>query len=663
MIPAVLSFGAIATANMSDKPDMTWWRDARFGLFIHWGLYAIPAGKWEDKTHYGEWIRDTARIPIEVYEKLRLQFDPTHFDADEWVSIAKDAGMRYLVITSKHHDGFALFDSKVSDFDVMATPFKRDIMREIADACRRHGIVPGWYYSIMDWNHPDYLPRRAWENRPTEGADFDRYFTFLKNQVAELLQNYGHIGVMWFDGEWENTWLPTYGAQLLAHCRRLSPKTIVNNRVSRERGGMEDVGAREGLGDFGTPEQYIPATGLPGQDWETCMTIGDHWGFNAYETNWKSAETLIRNLIDIVSKGGNYLLNVGPRADGTFPPECVERLREIGKWMKINSESIYGTQPSPFDSLPWGRCTLKAGKNVSALYFHVFDWPETRAISFSGLGNKVLSVRVLGGGALAWKQSGADVIIDLPNKPIHPASTTIEMTIAGQPLVYRAPRIISSGTQFVTLTRVTLDAHGLEIRYTLDGSEPTLSSPKYDGAIEIRHTCDLRAAAFVNSERVSDITKSTFEKVLPVSAIQPDRQLAKGLRLNLYHGDWNQLPKFHTLVPIESRIVPTIGLDLEPPRDYVGCVYEGLLRIDETEMYEFALTSDDGARLTIADRVIVDNDGLHVAETKVGTIPLEKGLHPIRVEWFNKTGAAVLEVKMAVMGNKLAAISSDRFLH
>ena len=187
---------------------MQWWREARFGLFIHWGLYAVPAGEWNGKTIYGEWIRNNAHIPLAVYDKLVDKFNPVKFNADAWVRMAKDAGMKYIVITSKHHDGFALFDSKVSGFDVMATPFKRDILKELAEACRKaDGIRLCFYHSIMDWHHPDYLPRRDWEtDRPAAGANFERYIRYLKAQLKELITSYGPIGVLWFDGEWENTW-------------------------------------------------------------------------------------------------------------------------------------------------------------------------------------------------------------------------------------------------------------------------------------------------------------------------------------------------------------------------------------------------------------------------------------------------------------------------
>jgi len=322
---------------------MQWWREARFGLFIHWGLYAIPAGEWKGKTEYGEWIRSTAEIPLEEYDKFVAQFNPAKFNADEWVRMAKDAGMKYIVITSKHHDGFSLFDSKQTDFDVMATPFQRDILKELSEACRKAGIKMCWYHSIMDWHHPDYLPRREWEkNRMAQGANFDRYVNYMKTQLKELLTNYGEIGVLWFDGEWESTWNSNYGIDLYKYVRSLQSDVIINNRVGAARAGMEGfTKAGEFAGDFGTPEQQIPATGLPGVDWETCMTMNDHWGYNKNNHNWKSTKQLIQMLTDIASKGGNYLLNVGPTSEGLFPQPSIDRLREIGQWMKIYGEAIY----------------------------------------------------------------------------------------------------------------------------------------------------------------------------------------------------------------------------------------------------------------------------------------------------------------------------------
>jgi len=214
MIFIILIFFVCKSPGVKLDKDtrMKWWREAKFGMFIHWGLYAIPAGEWNGQTNHAEWIRTTAQIPIDVYEKFVDKFNPVKFDAIEWVKTAKNAGMKYIVITSKHHDGFCLFDSKYTDFDVMSTPYGKDILKQLAEACHRHGIKICWYYSIMDWHHPDYLPRRGWEkNRNEEGANLERYIDYMKNQLRELVTNYGEIGVLWFDGEWEHTWTHEYG--------------------------------------------------------------------------------------------------------------------------------------------------------------------------------------------------------------------------------------------------------------------------------------------------------------------------------------------------------------------------------------------------------------------------------------------------------------------
>jgi len=419
---------------------MKWFREARFGMFIHWGLYSIPAGEWNGKTGYAEWIRNEAQIPIEQYDQFVKKFNPTKFNADQWVTLAKDAGCKYIVLTSKHHDGFCLFDSKYTDYDVMSTPFKRDILKELSDACRRQGVTPCWYHSIMDWHDPDYLPRRDWEKRSAEGADMDRYVAHLKNQLREITTNYGKIGILWFDGEWEKTWTHERGVDLFDYVRSLDPDIIVNNRVDVGREGAMDGMTREGrgyVGDYGTPEQEIPATGLSGVDWETCMTMNDHWGYNSHDQHWKSNEDLIRKLIDIASKGGNFLLNVGPTAEGLIPEPSVERLKAIGKWMSVNGESIHGTTASPFKKLAWGRCTQKAlpdGK--TRLYLHVFDWPKDGQLAVPGLKNKVAQCYLLHDvhqTEMLFKSTAEGVALGLPTNAVDPIATVVVVDIEGKP--------------------------------------------------------------------------------------------------------------------------------------------------------------------------------------------------------------------------------------
>jgi len=374
------AFGPGEKKPLTKDKRMEWWRDARFGLFVHWGLYAVPAGTYKGKRidGIGEWIQHRAQIPVSEYEKFADAFNPLGFDADEWVRLVKKAGMKYIVITSKHHDGFCLWDSAVTEWDIMdATPFKRDILAELAKACKKHKIKLCFYHSIMDWHHPDaqapFYPN--YNDGSRSNPNFDRYVeTYMKPQLAELLEKYGPLGVLWFDGEWIKDWTEPQGKALYAWLREIQPDLIINNRVGKGRKGMEGLNKSDDdyAGDFGTPEQQIPATGLPGVDWETCMTMNDTWGFKAYDDNWKSSEDLIQKLADIASKGGNFLLNVGPTPEGLIPRPSVQRLEAMGEWMAVNSESIQGTTASPIGLPEWGRCTAKDNK----LYLHVFDWPS-----------------------------------------------------------------------------------------------------------------------------------------------------------------------------------------------------------------------------------------------------------------------------------------------
>jgi alpha-L-fucosidase len=370
---------------------MKWFREARFGMFVHWGLYSVAAGEWEGKSTpgAGEWIQADLKIPTSQYRKLVPQFNPTKFDAHQWVRTAKDAGMKYIVITTKHHDGFAMYPSALGDWSIKSTPFRRDPLKELANACRDEGIKLCLYHSILDWHHPDY-PRPAWNDLATGEPNVDRYVEFMKGQLKELLTGYGPIGIVWFDGNWESAWNYDRGVDLYQYCRSLQPNVLVNNRVGKDRKGV--AGSAEGqerVGDYGTPEQHIPATGYgPGVDWETCMTMNGTWGFKKHDENWKPTQTLVRNLIDIASKGGNYLLNVGPTGEGEIPEVSVDRLAEIGRWMKTNGEAIYATTASPFTKrLPWGRCTTKASPGGTTLYLHVFDWPADSQLIVPGLMN------------------------------------------------------------------------------------------------------------------------------------------------------------------------------------------------------------------------------------------------------------------------------------
>lgn len=349
--------------------------------------------------------------------------------------------MKYIVITSKHHDGFCLFDTRTTEWDVVdATPHGKDLLRPLADECRRQGLKFCTYYSIMDWHHPaqqhgakTYNPTEMKPGRKPE------YVAYMKTQLQELLDSCDPE-VLWFDGEWPDWWTEEDGRDLYAFLRGRKPSLIINNRVGKGRQGMEGLnkGDREYVGDFGTPEQQIPATGIPGVDWESCMTMNDTWGFHRRDRNWKSAETLVRNLVDSASKGGNYLLNVGPTAEGEIPPESVERLAAIGRWMARNGESIYGTSASPFAALRWGRCTMKPRDGGTALYLHVFDWPPNGKLRLPGLQSEVRSARLPATGeALRVDKQDGVVAIELPAAAVDPLDTVVVLEVDGVVQVVR----------------------------------------------------------------------------------------------------------------------------------------------------------------------------------------------------------------------------------
>ena len=435
-----LKFAGPAETKTERDARMKWWRDVRFGMFIHWGLYAVPAGEYKGQrsTRIGEWIMEWANIPRAEYEKFAPQFNPVKFNAAEFVRIAKDAGMKYIVITSKHHDGFAMYDSKVSKYDIVdATPYHKDPIKALAAETKKQGLKLCFYYSILDWHHPSqYVDAPGKDpsagNRTTKmkPGGKEEYVTYMKGQLRELIITYDP-GVLWFDGEWQDWWTEEDGQDLYRFVRSLKPDIIINNRVGKGRQGMVGMSKtdREYAGDFGTPEQQIPANGLPGVDWESCMTMNTTWGFKFYDDQWKSSQTIIRNLIDIASKGGNYLVNVGPTAEGLIPQPSVERLAEVGKWMKVNGAAIYGTTASPFPTqLTFGRATSKPGR----VYIHVFDWPADGNLRVPAWGKLVRKAYLLASPktALKFSESSEGVNIQVPLKASDSIATVVVLETA-----------------------------------------------------------------------------------------------------------------------------------------------------------------------------------------------------------------------------------------
>lgn len=431
-LAALISVGVQAQQTSSVDPRanetkeqrdarMKWWREARFGMFIHWGVYSVPAGTYDGKQigGIGEWIQFAAKIPVARYAKYADQYNPEKFNATEWVSYAKAAGMKYIVMTAKHHDGFAMYPTKVDDWNINArTPFKRDPIGEMAAACKKAGLRFGIYYSQnLDWHHAGGGTNGpAWDE--AQKGDFHKYVREVSApQVNELLTNY-KPAVLWWD---INGPFSPDEVRLLTASFSKVPGLISNNRLG---GGVP--------GDTETPEQFIPATGFKGRDWETCMTMNDTWGYKSYDHNFKSTETLVRNLIDIASKGGNYLLNVGPTSEGIIPAPEVDRLKEVGQWMRANGSSIYATTASPYKRLPFeGRATVKG----NTLFLNVFNWP-TSGLILPGLQTPVKSAKVVSSGEKLTVTKNADGSLSISRPQIlTPYSTAIEFSLEAKPVV------------------------------------------------------------------------------------------------------------------------------------------------------------------------------------------------------------------------------------
>ncbi|MFT3949898.1 MAG: alpha-L-fucosidase [Agriterribacter sp.] len=401
------------TKDLRDN-KMAWWHEAKFGMFIHWGLYAVPANS-------SEWHMRNLKKTIAEYSQYAQQFNPVQFNAAEWAGLARDAGMKYMVITTKHHDGFALFKSEASAYNMVdATPFKRDIVRELSEACPRNGIRLGLYYSLMaDWGHPGggIGGTDPWD--PAQVGSVETYFnTVAYPQVKEILNNYGPVAELWFDTDgWERP-NPEQTEKISNLIMSTQSQAIVNNRVIP--------------GDFSNAERHIPAQPISG-NWEACdLIIDGSWGYKKHTPkDLRPLSSLIRQLVDVVSKGGNMLLNVGPKSDGTFPDDAVNRLKGIGEWMKVNGKSIYGTTASPFDYLPWGRCTRKGDK----LYLHVFNWPADGKIKVP-MTTKVVSAWLLSDKSeksLKYKTVSGGLSVNLPGTAPDSIASVVVLQIEGEP--------------------------------------------------------------------------------------------------------------------------------------------------------------------------------------------------------------------------------------
>lgn len=385
------------------------WRDRRFGMFIHWGPVSLRG------TEIG-WSRGR-EVPVGEYDQLYKKFNPIEFDADEWIGLLKDAGMKYLVVVSKHHDGFVMWDSETTDYDIMSTPYGRDVLKDLSEACKRLDILFGTYYSIADWRHPDY-PVEHMRDRKKPGADMDRYIEYMKAQIRELVHDY-NTKILWFDGEWEEPWTHQMGMDLYAYVRSLDNDILINNRVDKGRKGMEGISiSNKYAGDFATPEQQIGRfdTLTP---WESCITIGKQWAWKP-DDRLKSAEECIEILVRTVGGDGNLLLNIGPRPDGTIEPRQADRLREIGSWLDKYGESIYNTRGGPLPPHDWGVTT----RRDHSVYLHILGKNKLLNINFT---YAVKEITLLGDQTpVTFHQESSDLKILLPETGLGPVNMILK---------------------------------------------------------------------------------------------------------------------------------------------------------------------------------------------------------------------------------------------
>jgi alpha-L-fucosidase len=636
-IIGILSFVILSGCSKNNHQSldkMEWWKEAKFGMFIHWGIYSVPAGKYQGKqiSGIGEWIMNRGKIPVKEYARYANEFNPEKFDAEKWVKLAKDAGMKYIIITSKHHDGFAMFRSKVSDYNIYdATPYKRDPLKELAKACKKNGLRLGFYYSqAQDWHHAGGSASGGhWDSMQI--GDMDKYIEEIAvPQVKEILKNYGEVSVLWWDTPIDMT---KERAEKFLPLLDLQPGIIYNDRLGGGYGG-----------DLETPEQHIPETGIPGKNWEACMTMNNTWGYKSYDQNWKSSKQLIHNLIDIASKGGNYLLNVGPTALGEIPDSSVIRLEEIGNWMSKNSESIYGTQASPFENLPWGKCTQKQKGKNTLLYLHIFDFPKNGLLELSGLDNNVNRIYALEDEAksdVPYVRKGVNYSIDVKSVQPNQYATVIVMEINGNPVVYKSPDIKYSSEIFTDSLSIQLSSSvlGSEIHYTLDGTDPNFKSEIYTSELKLTPDSSfvIKCAAFKNGKLISGNESKKFYKVKPISSLR--KWLSQnGVSYKYYEGVWEKIPNFSILQPVKSGFTDSISISQKEKSEEYALTFLSYLKIPTDGVYTFYLESDDGSKMFINNQYEINNDGRHAMQEKSIELALEKGFHKIDVQFFQAGG-------------------------
>ncbi|QQE12279.1 alpha-L-fucosidase [Planctomycetota bacterium] len=432
---------------------MKWWREARFGMFVHWGLYSALAGNWNNervtKPGTAEWIQNTVQTDTDTYaEQALAKFNPTENFAQQWAQLAKDAGCKYVVFTTKHHEGFALHNSEISDY-CAGKKLNRDLVKEITEALRAQGLRVGFYHSVIDWHHPQYnyhlskqIPH-PFRDITTDNNDRDhqKYLDYLHAQVKELVTNYGHLDVFWYDFsspdfQGQEAWRAFDLIQLVdSH----QPGIIQNNRLFHcHEAGWTDSTDLDAVafnldtnyGDFISPEQYVPTDANTVIDWESCMTMNHTWGYSDYDHNWKQPQEIIHHLIDAASRGGNLLLNVGPKGDGSIPEKSADIMRGVGAWLKTNGQSIYATIASPFKNHPWGAATQKQ----NTLYLHITNWPADNQLNIP-ITNQIISAKYLASPEtpITFTATEQGQTLTLPQQSIDKIATVIELQLDAPP--------------------------------------------------------------------------------------------------------------------------------------------------------------------------------------------------------------------------------------
>ena len=540
----------IVNESSDRKQYLNWFKEAKFGMFIHWGPYSQLAGEWNGRHvevgKEAEWIMKDLSIPVNDYRELAHKMNPVRFDAHEWVRLAKAAGMKYIVITAKHHDGFAMYKSKVSSYNIVDwTPFKRDPLKELSLACAEEGIKFCVYYSHReDWDHPGGYGNN-WDYDNDWGDDFydhEKFKKYLeekaKPQLRELLTNYGPIGLVWFD---RGMYTPEQGKEFVDLVKDLQPATLINSRVGNY--GQELLGDYQSMSDNG-----MPPGGLK-EYWESAQTLNKTWGFSKFDTLWKSPETVIQRLVEIVSRGGNYLLNIGPEGNGEIPDATVEILRKVGPWVERNAESIYGTTANPFGELPWGYCTVKANK----LYLFVRDWPEDGVLTLPGLQNPVTSAYLLldKSTKLQVTQSEKQTRIFLPPKPTDNPVTVLVLEIDGSPRV-DPPMVFQNDTGSIELNYLKVITHGKTMtRFNRKGgfhiSKWTGPEDSAEWFVHIDKPGTFQVS--INYAAKKEWEGKKFEITIGTSAFKSSV---------FYTGDWFEYHKF-----------PVGYLELKNPGDYI----------------------------------------------------------------------------------------------